>query len=510
MGKIPMGILGPLSQSIGSVTGASNKGRPTLRRKSDGGVNPRTAAQVERRSAFAEASEYCRENRDAIIAQEQFREKKGLTIWNQMISWYMAGGRLTPSGRRVVEETYGQYEVLRYYGWEPEVVDGKLVMEFPLDLIPIEGANSASGYVEVMDIGETHKEPLYEVVGRMSDGRLLLSAVSQSGAFGLLPLLEQARVVMSLVIYDGQSQSVNSMNLLLENEDCGVSLAGNGGLRSAAELEALCETAGEFVAGSYNNTLITSKNIACGANQQSFADNADFWKGLSRIGGITLLGGVTKATNSSPSGKSSFNCIDQGACSFGFTSWDVPETFVLMQKVYQYMWVTIPSFCPGIGNENQLYVIFNNSAVDADAVGGFNITGKAWCPVEWRNIPSVTFSNDVWFLEYGDVYVTANDYEFVLWNVAQSTSPIAWGASYSGGSGRLKYDGANWNDGGYLERGSSPASMMVIHKNSDTAPLVEVGSVITNERKNTFRLDNFTTSLSMKWRPVLSIRQASE
>ena len=118
MGKIPMGILGPLSQSVGSVTGASNKGRPTLRRKSDGGVNPRTAAQVEKRSAFAEASEYCRENRDAIIEQEHFKEKKGVTIWNQMMSWYMAGGRLTPPAPVMPKITLGgvEYDWYRNYG----------------------------------------------------------------------------------------------------------------------------------------------------------------------------------------------------------------------------------------------------------------------------------------------------------------------------------------------------------------------------------------------------------
>lgn len=510
MGKISQGILGPLSQSIGGVTGASVKGRPTLRRKSSGGVNPRTQAQQESRGAFSEASEYCRENRDAIIAQENFKEKKGVTIWNQMMSWYMAGGRLNPSGRRVEEEQYGNFDTLRFYGWEPEVIDGQLSMEFPLDLIPVEGANEASGYVEVVDVGTLHKEPLYSINGRMVDGNLVLSPVSEAATFGFLPLLEQARVVMSLVIADAQHQQLRTLNLLLEYEDCGVSLSGNGGLRSTAELQALCETAGVFVAGNYDYTLTIPKNIACGSSQQIFADGAAFWKGLSKIGGATLFGGVTKAPATKPAGLSSFNCIDQNSSSFEFTSWDVPETFVLLQKVYQYIRITVPALCPGIGNENQLYIVFGNSAVDADALAGNNVVGKAWCPVEWRGIPSVTFSNDVWDLNYGDVYVTSAEYAFVLWNVAQRTSPIDWGASYSGGSGRIKYDGANWNDGNFLEEGSAPASLMVIKKYDETPPLVESGSVITNDRKNTFRLDNFATALSMKWHPVLSIRQASE
>lgn len=98
MGKIHMGILGPLSQSVGHVTGASVKGKATLRRKSSGGVNPRTEKQVESRSAFGEASEYCREHRAEIIEYCGFREKKGLTIWNQMIRWYLDGGRLPEVG----------------------------------------------------------------------------------------------------------------------------------------------------------------------------------------------------------------------------------------------------------------------------------------------------------------------------------------------------------------------------------------------------------------------------
>lgn len=510
MGKISQGILGPLSQSIGGVTGASVKGRPTLRRKSSGGVNPRTQAQQESRGAFSEASEYCRENRDAIIAQENFKEKKGVTIWNQMMSWYMAGGRLNPSGRRVEEETYGNFEVLRYYGWEPEIVDGKPSLVFPLDLIPVEGVNQASGYVEVIDIGETHKEPLYSIEGRMIDGDLVLSPGTEAGLFGLLPLLEQARVVMSLAIQDAQYQQLRTLNLLLEYEDCGVSLSGNGGLRSTAELQELCETAGDFAASAYNYTLTTSKNIACGASQSIFADGAAFWKGLTRIGGAKLFGGVTKSASTNPVGKSVFGCLNQVSAFFGFTSWDVPETFVLLQKVYPYMRIMIPAFCPGIGNEYQLYIVFNNSAVDADALGGFNVVNKDWCPVEWRGLTSVTFVSDVWFLEYGDVYVTSADVAFVLWNVAQKTSPIDWGASYSGGSGRLKYDGANWNDGAFAEEGTSPASMMVIKKSDEVPPMVEVGSVITNDRKNTFRLNNFATALTMKWRPEIAIRQASQ
>lgn len=117
MGKLSHGILGPLSQSVGMVTGASFKGKATLRRKSSGGVNPRTESQQQNRSAFSDASEYCRLHRSEIIEQEGFREKKGVTIWNQMISWYLAGGRLTPSGPSlqpvtIAGETYN--EVINY------------------------------------------------------------------------------------------------------------------------------------------------------------------------------------------------------------------------------------------------------------------------------------------------------------------------------------------------------------------------------------------------------------
>lgn len=117
MGKISMGILGPLSQSIGGVTGASFKGKATLRRKSSGGVNPRTEAQQEKRSAFGEASEYCRENRAAIIEYCGFKEKKGVTIWNQMMSWYMAGGRLPEHDTELIPVTLGgeTYNELMYW-----------------------------------------------------------------------------------------------------------------------------------------------------------------------------------------------------------------------------------------------------------------------------------------------------------------------------------------------------------------------------------------------------------
>lgn len=117
MGKITMGILGPLSQSIGGVTGASFKGKATLRRKSSGGVNPRTEAQQEKRSAFGEASEYCRENRAAIIEYCGFKEKKGVTIWNQMMSWFMAGGRLPGHDTELIPVTLGgqTYNELMYW-----------------------------------------------------------------------------------------------------------------------------------------------------------------------------------------------------------------------------------------------------------------------------------------------------------------------------------------------------------------------------------------------------------
>lgn len=94
MGKIPQGILGALSSSVGKMTGAVVKGRPTLRRKSNGGSNPQTESQQANRGAFAEASEYCRTNRAAIVEYLNLKEKKGVSIWNQMVSWYLAGGRL--------------------------------------------------------------------------------------------------------------------------------------------------------------------------------------------------------------------------------------------------------------------------------------------------------------------------------------------------------------------------------------------------------------------------------
>ena len=149
-----MGILGPLSQSVGSVTGASVKGRPTLRRKSSGGVNPRTEAQQEKRSAFAEASEYCRENRDAIIAQEHFKEKKGVTIWNQMMSWYMAGGRLAPTGPYLSSVNLGDvdYDWIRNWDLMPE--SDKAYLNIPWDLIAPAGTYRALVRFKASWVGE--------------------------------------------------------------------------------------------------------------------------------------------------------------------------------------------------------------------------------------------------------------------------------------------------------------------------------------------------------------------
>lgn len=126
MGKINQGILGSLSSSVGMVTGAVVKGRPTLRRKVTKIVNPNTDGQQQVRSAFGEASAYCRENWDAILAYCDFKEQKGKTIWNQAVAWYLAGGRLPQAKKRMHYYTYRGKDWL--IDEEPivETVDGKI------------------------------------------------------------------------------------------------------------------------------------------------------------------------------------------------------------------------------------------------------------------------------------------------------------------------------------------------------------------------------------------------
>lgn len=165
MGKLSYGILGPLSQSVGRVTGASYKGKATLRRKSSGGVNPRTEEQQANRSVFSEASEYCRQNRDAIITQEGFKERKGVTIWNQMMSWYLAGGRLTPAGPHLQPvviggETYN--ELVGYHVSDPSNPD---IVTIPLEVFSQETWTSYTLRVMKVYQGQDSTDCDYATVG---------------------------------------------------------------------------------------------------------------------------------------------------------------------------------------------------------------------------------------------------------------------------------------------------------------------------------------------------------
>ena len=58
MGKIPQGILGGVSGSVGNVTGGSWKGIAYLRSKPLNVSNPQTSGQVSQRSKFAYAVSY--------------------------------------------------------------------------------------------------------------------------------------------------------------------------------------------------------------------------------------------------------------------------------------------------------------------------------------------------------------------------------------------------------------------------------------------------------------------
>ena len=117
MGKIFSGILGPLSQSVGSVTGAPSFGRPVLRRKSNGGTNPRTAAQTAQRTRLQEASEYCRVNKAEILDYLGLTEVKGMTLWQQMVKWRMNGGSLPSAGPVWADISEGSQRIIYGDTW---------------------------------------------------------------------------------------------------------------------------------------------------------------------------------------------------------------------------------------------------------------------------------------------------------------------------------------------------------------------------------------------------------
>lgn len=204
MGKIHQGILGSLSSSVGMVTGAVVKGRPTIRRKVTAPVNPNTAAQQQKRSAFGEASAYCRENWKAILAYCEFKERKGRTIWNQAVSWYLAGGRLP-----VVKKTYHGWHYLGF-DWlvdlEPifKTIGGVKRAVFDQSGLPYQLTALGSGRYTLSQYNGKEDDPFFESEMKFYDGELAASGYDLNTSSYIDPEIASYGIARSGTwLYDG-------------------------------------------------------------------------------------------------------------------------------------------------------------------------------------------------------------------------------------------------------------------------------------------------------------------
>lgn len=209
MGKINQGILGSLSSSVGMVTGAVVKGRPTLRRKVTKIVNPNSDGQQQVRSAFGEASAYCRENWDAILAYCDFKEKKGKTIWNQAVSWYLAGGRLPATGKQMHGYLYN--DTLWLIDEDPIIVQTDFGPKYKVDPRIFDGAATSILYksTTVVYVGGQEASSDWSLMTEVADGEFLFRLVDVwSGMLRELNLAQDCMALLADYVFEGGADTV--------------------------------------------------------------------------------------------------------------------------------------------------------------------------------------------------------------------------------------------------------------------------------------------------------------
>ena len=483
MGKIPMGILGPLSQSVGSVTGASNKGRPTLRRKSDGGVNPRTAAQVEKRSAFAEASEYCRENRDAIIAQEHFKEKKGLTIWNQMMSWYMAGGRLTPTGPQYIDDTFNGHSVKRLLNWEHR--QGTMGLEAGLPLEGIAPAEYSSIYVSVTGQlwGGEVSDPVVSLAATVVDGVAYMTAPQANYQFFTAPLALESAYEYYLIFYDSNNQPVKEVYVVLYEQDTAVHLADAVPSRTNLQLAAALSSYGSIDGTLMMPKLEVTQSLDTTNDGEQIPATIDFiGKAVWGANG-KLTAQLAKSTgiNIGSGAELTKKPGVQGAAII--PEWDALSKCIMAYKVYNYVVVSIASHCPMVGNKAALNVAFLNTNYDAEVEGGEDCENETWTPEEFKGIYRLWYDGSKWNADFGSDTISASDYQKSLHYWETANTMFDWEYMWSNKSGSLKKNSSNWSQGRIETIKAGDYTHFRLYTVDEPDPMASAGDKLTSQCK---------------------------
>ena len=483
MGKIPMGILGPLSQSVGSVTGASNKGRPTLRRKSDGGVNPRTAAQVEKRSAFAEASEYCRENRDAIIAQEHFKEKKGLTIWNQMMSWYMAGGRLTPTGPQYIDDTFDGSPVKRLLNWQSR--QGTWGIEAGLPLEGIAPAEYSSIYVNVVNQlwGGEIGDPAVPLEVTVVDGVAYMTAPQKNYQFFTAPLALESAYVYYITFTDSNYQLVKEVSVVLYEQDSAVHLADAVPSRTNLQLAAALSQYGAIDGTKTMPYLEVTQSLDTTNDGEQIPSTIDFIGKAIWGCNANIQAQLSKTTTAIVSAGAELAKKPgvQGAAII--PEWDALSKCVMAYKVYNYVVVSIPSHCPMVGNKAAMNVAFLNTNYDAAVEGGQECANAAWTPAEFKGIYSLYYDGSKWNADFGSDTLDASDSQKSLHYWETVNTMFDWQYMWSNKSGSLKKNGSNWSQGRIGTIDVSDYTHFRLYSVDEPDPMAQAGDVLTSQCK---------------------------
>lgn len=392
MGKITMGILGPLSQSIGGVTGASFKGKATLRRKSSGGVNPRTEAQQEKRSAFGEASEYCRENKAAIIEYCGFKEKKGVTIWNQMVSWYMAGGRLPAHETELIPVTLGgeTYNELMY--WDTVTNDGTKTILLP----PMLFENQEVTQVQI------NVDRFFDTQWQTGRGSTRQSGVQVEGGWAPVPLgtrpfdyLPQIRGLYYryAVRYkkSGSSAWINTTFVATADHAKVIDFDTCSLLTDAQVLEVLSPLGNAYKDGSYFKVesdiqlTVPTQSGNCAALAQAL----QFVAGPAPITLVTQLrfmkaGDVAVILNADLAQKGTIDC--------NFVA--VPDAVhsAFGKQFLQDIYVNLPKYTPGVAAGGSVLVYFVNAEADQNLVVGQSVKAQTGAPGFFQDMVEVTIT----------------------------------------------------------------------------------------------------------------------
>lgn len=488
MGKISQGILGPLSQSIGGVTGASVKGRPTLRRKSSGGVNPRTQAQQQSRGAFSEASEYCRENRDAIIAQENFREKKGVTIWNQMMSWYMAGGRLAPTGPSLIDDTWNGSAVKRLIGYDFETSDIGGGMVVPLSVFDNASAVGATVTARETFCAEEYGTVIASIFVRVSDGKLYFEPVNSVGTFLACPQVPGFGVRYSVALKDVNNQTIETVSMVAYADDCTEDFSGNGQARTLAELATYLGTIGTYGTFSGGPAVSIAESVPVSGNEFTWTPQSAILQAC--VAGLRNDGAAATAKQAFGTKKGGWSIESvsgqSGVLKFVATGYDMSTP--LSYGMQQCVTISLPAGIPGVGNGVGIELFAVNGGYNSALASGSDVHLMSGIPEDFAGVDNLHWDGSRWqVVSITDSYAPGATKIPFLQQLADKCL-VDWYSSLVSLSGNFKFNNANDPDL-ILSREVSGTNLIVnVVRDSGSAIGTDVGDAVTNFKVATPRM----------------------